>query len=146
MSNIDLSLLVTAEQKQTAYLANVKEAALVDLIRWINETTHAITGPVPEDEKLSWVAKEQAARAVLGGDATIEQTDLIAAEAQIGGEDASDLATKIVANADQYRGAISVLTGLRRKAMSEIEEADDIQDTQEAVNVAKATWLAVQTS
>lgn len=144
MSNIDLSKLITAEDKAAAALAAAQAAAHLNLVTWINEVTHAITGPVPEDEKLSWPSKEQAARAVLAANATTEQTAMIADEAQVGGETSADLAANIVANADAYWAAIAPLTGLRRKAAAEINAAQTREDAIGAVTAAQQAWAAAQ--
>lgn len=144
MSNIDLSKMITAEDKAAAVLTAAQEAAHTSLVAWINDVTHAITGPVPEDEKLSWTEKAAAARAVLDQSASAEQAAMIAAEAQIGGETSADLAAKIVANAAAYRGAITLLTGLRRKAAAEIDAAQTRQNAIGAVSAAQQAWAAAQ--
>lgn len=144
MSNIDLSKMITAEDKAAEELTAAKDAANRSVVAWIDGVTHAITGLVPEDEKNSWIAKELAARAVLAANATTEQALLISAEAQVSGETDTDLAAKIVDNAVAYQAAIALLSGLRRKAAAEIEAALTPQEAIEAVTLAKEGWAEAQ--
>ena len=100
-------------------LASAKET----MVAWINDLTRAITGPVPEDEKLDWPTKEAAARAFIAGTATAEQTAKITFEASKPGETPADLAAKIVAKADLYRAVVSEISRLRRATDNALEAA-----------------------
>lgn len=83
----------------------------------IQQTAEQITGQVPEVERLSWTAKEQAARAHIDGRGT---DAMLLNEAVVTGESADELALKIVRNAERYRAAVSRMTGLRRAAIADI--------------------------
>lgn len=89
------------------------QSAIFDMI---DAATFAVTGRVPIDEKYSWITKEDASRAILAGSPSEAQTTLIATEADLMGETIEQLATKIVANADQYRVVVAKMTALRRVA------------------------------
>jgi len=120
------------------------ETAIAGIYQAINEQTFAITGQVPTDEKLSWLAKEAAARAFKAGSATDEQAALLDGETSITGETTDALADKIILNADAYRAAIATLTGIRRNAETAIASAepDDIKgifdDTISAIRLVGA--------
>lgn len=100
-----------------------RDEAVEQIITMIDDTALQITGPVPEVERLSWIAKEQAARAHIEGRGT---DALLLNEAVATGESADELARKIVSNADRYRAAVSRMTGLRRAAIADLnaENAD----------------------
>jgi len=97
--------------------------ATAQIIAEIDAAAVAITGAVPEVERLSWTAKEQAARAYLQGGGT---DHMLQAEASATGETQHELAQKIVANADRYRAAVARMTGLRRAAMSDPREPHEV--------------------
>ncbi|MDT8853501.1 hypothetical protein RNZ50_00335 [Paracoccaceae bacterium Fryx2] len=141
--NIDLGQLITAEAHAKARLSAAKAAALAALVAWIDATTQAITGPVPADERLSWTAKEAAARAVLACRATPEQAVLIADEAAVFGESETALCGKILHNADAWRGIIAALTGIRRRATAAIHHAATPQQAEAALDRAQAEWAAM---
>lgn len=97
------------------------DAAKRAMVQWINEFLSNVTGPVPEDEKLAWSVKEEAARALLAGTAVDEQTALITSEAKITGEKPSDLAMYIIAKADRYKEVVANVSGLRRATGAALE-------------------------
>ena len=97
--------------------------ATAQIIAEIDAAAVAITGAVPEVERLSWTAKEQAARAWLDGRGV---DFMLEAEAAATGETLDDLAQKIVKNADRYRAAVARMTGLRRAAMSDPREPHEV--------------------
>ena len=82
------------------------------------------TGPVPLAERLSWTAKEAAARAHLAGEAGAADTALLEAEARETGETLDRLAATIVRNADVFRAASARLAGLRRHHLRRIAAAE----------------------
>ena len=106
--------------------ATVDEAKSA-MMRWIETFTVQITGAVPIDEKLSWDAKEAAARAFASGDAQAHHIAMIEGEALITGESPSALVAKIIANANQYRAIASAVAGLRRKTNAALDAITDPQ-------------------
>lgn len=140
---IDLSRLITADAKAEAALADAKARSLTSLIGWIDAVTAEITGPMPGDEKLSWTAKEAAARAVVEERATKEQAALIADEAAVFGETEAELCRKIIENADTWRGIIAVLTAIRRRAVATIRAARTPQEADAVLDKARAEWAAL---
>jgi len=82
----------------------------------IDAFTLSVTGRVPDDEKLAWPAKEDAARAIVAGTATEPQTALLADEASGTGETVAALAAKVIAKADVYRAIVARCTAIRRNA------------------------------
>lgn len=137
---IDWTKMKTSEDVQREALALAKEEASTSLVAWVNATTRAITGPVPDDEKLSWTAKEAAARAYLAGTASASDSAFLGGEALITGEELSGLCARIVANADAYRAAISCLTGLRRKTFSAIDAAATPAEVKAALQALQDEW------
>lgn len=113
---IDLTQLIRAEDKARAALEAARAAVRGEILQGIAEVAGRITGEVPLAEMLSWGPKEEAARAHVAGSASAEQLALIRGEAAITGEAEAALVTRILANADAYRGVVALLTGLRRKA------------------------------
>lgn len=87
--------------------------------------TEGVTGPVPLDEKLSWDAKEAAAKAVIAGNATAEQQSLLDDEAELTKEATLDLANIIKNKAKLYRQVVSRVAGLRRALTAQIEAETD---------------------
>jgi hypothetical protein len=132
--NIDMTRLVTADQKAAQALAAAQGAARARLVAAIEGFSEKVTGDVPLSEKLSWGTKEMAARAVLAGAGSAEDKALLQGEAKVTGEAVSDLAARIVRNSDTYRGLVAMLTGLRRGAEAAIaaartpSEADAVAD------------------
>jgi hypothetical protein len=102
-----------------------KAAALQAVNEFAQSFTEGITGPVPLDEKLSWDAKEAAAKAVIAGTATAEQQSLLDDEAALTSETTTDLANTIVAKATVYRQVVSRVAGLRRVLTTQIEAETD---------------------
>lgn len=101
------------------------DEAKVAMVTWIDEFTEGVTGAVPKDEKLSWDAKEAAAKAVIAGNATAEQQSLLDDEAALTSETTANLANVIVTKAALYRQVVSRVAGLRRVLTAQIEaEAD----------------------
>lgn len=104
------------------------EQAQDAMINWVDSFTLSITGKVPQDEKLSWDAKEGAARAILAGNATTSQTALLQGEADLTGETLTELSTIIVAKADKYRLIVAKVAGLRRAVSKQLQAADVVSN------------------
>ena len=104
----------------------------------IEGATRALTGTVPLTEKLSWTAKEEAARAWIGDTADAAQRALLEGEAGVTGEDPADLAARVLRNAEAWRHAIARLSGLRRRTVAAMAAAAD----PEAIEAALAEGLA----
>lgn len=101
--------------------------------------TESIRGPVPDDEIASWPSKEIAARAIIAGTATSEQTAMIDGEAQLTGESVQVLAAKIVTNADAYGQIVGLVAGQRRKTFAEIDALTVGTATRDQLAVVLAT-------
>ncbi|WP_417702310.1 hypothetical protein [Pseudophaeobacter sp.] len=114
------------------------EAARRDLAVWVDQFLAQITGVVSEYERASWPSKAAAARAVLSGGGTQEQTALLQGEADIVGETIAETAAKIGANAAHYEAIISRVTGLRRVVDDELAGAPQAIDYDAIVQSAKA--------
>lgn len=99
--------------------------AIDGLYDLLDNFTLSVTGRVLIDEKQAWPAKEDAARAYFAGTALNYQYVLLASEAELTGETVDDLAAKIIANADQYRALIAVVTAIRRNAEIAINAVSD---------------------
>lgn len=121
---IDWYQMQTPEVRAARELEQDRETVRALLREWIAETTRALTGDVPVGEMLSWLPKEEAARAWLA-DTTAPVPGLLAGEAEVTGEEIAALATRVVANADAYRAAQALLTGLRRMGDRLLDAAAD---------------------
>ena len=141
--NIDFAQLLTAETRATERLDGARAKARAQVLDAIAAVAEAMTGPIPLAEKLCWSAKEAAARACAEGQATEAEAALIAGEAAMTGEDAAALVGRILKNAEVYRGAIAMLTGLRRAAEAAIDAAEDPAAVEK---VAAATLQRLDTS
>ena len=123
-----------------------RDEAKAAMVGWIDNFAIQITGTVPLHERLAWDAKEAAARAIIAGNETPQQRTLISDEAAISGETTNELAAVIVRKADAYRTVVSVIAGLRRKTVSELDAVETSAEWEtilltardEAVNRAKA--------
>jgi hypothetical protein len=113
-------------------------AAKAAMVEWIAGFTATVTGPVPVDERLSWDAKEQAARAYVAETADAAQTSMIEDEAAITGEVPADLAAIIIAKADTFRAVVARVAGLRRKTIAAIDAVTDPADYETVLVSAKA--------
>lgn len=143
MSNIDMSQIVTAEDKAAAELDTARQIARSDLITLLDEAAATITGPVPLAEQLSWTTKEAAARAHEAGTADSAQAAMLAAEAGQTGETVDVLAAKIVANSEAYRAVSATLAGLRRKYTALIETAETPEAVTAVIDALRADLAQV---
>lgn len=100
---------------------DVAKQALVD---WATRAANAITGPVPTAEQIAWPTKEAAARAVVAGKGTEDQIAMIGAEASFTGETVPELCAKIIKRADLFRSVVAAISGIRRSAAKQIDEAE----------------------
>ncbi|MCC6306572.1 MAG: hypothetical protein IT545_15445 [Rhodobacteraceae bacterium] len=120
---IDWGKRESAGERAAGELARARAAAAAGLVGAIEAAAEAATGRVPLAERLSWPAKEAAARAILAGAATAADLGLIAAEAAVTGEVPGDLALRIVGRAEALRTIAARLAGLRRRTLAEIGAA-----------------------
>jgi hypothetical protein len=111
--------------RAAALLAGARGRALSEAVALIDARAEAITGTVPLVERLSWGAKDAAARAVIAGLPNPEELAMIAGEARITGEAVMDLAARIRANADAWRLIAARMAALRRQVATAIAEAGD---------------------
>lgn len=107
------------------HLVEAKNTAKKKIAEMADKMAEQITGIVPMTEQLSWPVKETAAIAYQANTATQAQLALLAAEAQVTGEQVEDLVAKIVTNATAYHTAAGTIAGLRRKAAEVIDAAAD---------------------
>lgn len=121
-------------------------AANAAMVAWLDGFTAAVTGPIPIDERLSWDAKEAAARACIAETADVAQTALIEEEAAVAEEDPADLAALIITRADTFRAVIAKLAGLRRKTMAAIDAVSEPSDYETVLLAAKAELEAIATA
>lgn len=70
------------------------------------------------------------------------QAEIIRIEARADGQNALDLAVRIVANADAYRAAVGLLTGLRLRALKAIDNATTVAGVTAAVAGCTKAWGA----
>lgn len=124
---IDWTQMQTAADRHAADLDAARQAARAELALALAQLADAITGVVPEAEKLSWSAKEAAARALVD-QPTIVADPVLQAEAALTGEAVLDLARKVIVNANAYRAAAAVLAGVRRVAERAIREGETVED------------------
>jgi hypothetical protein len=107
------------------HAAEARARAETRLSEAIEAATLMLTGTVPLTEKLSWTAKEEAARAWVAGLADPAQRALLEGEAGVTGEDPGDLAARVLRNAEAWRLAIARLSGLRRRTVAALAAAPD---------------------
>lgn len=124
-------------------LAAAKAHGQAAMLAWISDFTAQFTGDTPLDERLSWDAKEAAARAQIAGAADAQQAALLADEAALTGETVDNLALLILANADLYRAIVARVAGLRRLTRDAINAAETPEAVQAVLDGAKAQALAL---
>lgn len=117
--------------------------AMAAVMSAITAVEDALTAGVPLAEKLSWSAKEAAARAIVAGVGLAADQSLLAGEAALTGETVEDLAARVIARADLYRFAVSRLAGIRRAAGTAIAAAQRPDDLEQAVALAQAQCAAI---
>jgi hypothetical protein len=143
MTTIDWSALRSAQKLRQDRLESARERAQTRIVQAISEASDAITGQVPTAEQLSWAIKETAARAVLTGQASIEDRTILTAEAAITGQHPDDLARAILANADAWRLMVARFAGLRRKVLADIAQATDPAEVEAMADKALADLAAL---
>lgn len=141
---IDWSRMIAPEARAADVLAQARETARAAVRDWIAGVTLDLTGDVPLTEMLSWSPKEDAARAWLA-DPKATVPDLLAGEALVTGEDAAALATRVVANADAWRAAQALLTGLRRRTDTALDTARTPDEVSAALDAVMAVARGIAT-
>lgn len=116
MTNIDFSMMVTAESRAALTLSAARAEADVRLAALIEQATGSLSQGIPLAEQLTWAAKEAAAQAVLAGSALPVQEALLKDEAELSGETVIELAALILSHAESYRTEVARYAGLRRQA------------------------------
>lgn len=134
MSNVDLSKLITGDQKDRAALDASRRQALEQVQSRLSLAAHSLTGTVPQAERDSWATKADAARAVLAGTASADQAAMLRAECSITQETPLELATSIVAKATAYAEAAALMSGIRRTATAAITSAMDAGSIEAALD------------
>jgi hypothetical protein len=122
------------------------DAAKSAMVEWIAAFTASVTGPVPIDERLSWDAKEAAARAYVATTADTLQAAMIEGEAAVTGEDPATLAAIIIVKADAFRAIAAKVAGLRRKTVTTIDAVKDPADYEVVLLTAKAEAVVLAAS
>lgn len=136
--NIDFSRVITRDDHDAGMLQAARRMARARLILAIDAAAERVTGRVPLTEMLSWSVKEHAARAWASGLADGAAARLIAGEAEMTGENPDTLASRILRNAEVYRCAVAMLTGLRRGAETAIASARTPEEVTLAADEAAA--------
>lgn len=111
-----------------------KQLAVATVASFATAFTNKFVEGISSVEVASWSTKAAAARA----HTTENPNPLILAEADLTGENPTELAALIVAKADVYESIIARVTGLRRSLVSSIDAASSA----EAVNATLAAGLA----
>ena len=97
------------------------EAAALARIDWIHaDLLRRVTGDATPEERDTWKAKEEAARAMIAETATAGQAAMIEAEAPARGMTVPELAALIVAKSDAYLAAIGQAAALRAQGRAAI--------------------------
>lgn len=99
-----------------------------------------LTGGATVEERDTWKAKEEVARAYVAGAATSGQAAMLAAEAAGAGLSEADLAAKVIAKADSFLALIGIAAGLRAKACAAImiAGAEDVPPEDVGARIAAA--------
>lgn len=84
-----------------------------------------LTGNATIEERDTWKTKEEAARALIAGDASDGQTAMIGFEAAGAGVKPEVLAQTIIVKAEAFQTLIGKAAGLRAKAKAAIAQATD---------------------
>ena len=116
-------MIKTVDDLEVEALVQAKNSAHQTMLAALSQAAEAVTGSVPQPERDSWSTKAVAARAVLDGTATPEQSAMLNAECAVTREAVADLAASIVAKADAYSAFAASLSGLRRTTTTAIEGA-----------------------
>lgn len=125
---LDLTQLISADAKAHNALTARIAAAGQRINTAIDAFVVTRSGDVPLTEMLGWADKDSAARALVAGVATPGQTDLLTTEATETGESCADLAQLIVTRADGFKALTASLSGLRRKAMTDMKSATTVAE------------------
>ena len=99
--------------------------ALDAMTAWIEAFVAPLTAGVPRGEIDSWTVKSASAQAYVAGIATPVQAGLIEVEAQVTGEDPTELAELILKKAEVYYAVTAYIAGFRRKLTAQIEAVTD---------------------
>lgn len=124
-------------------LADAKTDGIARMLAWAGDFMARFTADTPADERLSWDAKEQAARAQVAGTADAQQVALLEAEATITGETVDNLALLILANAELFRAVVGRVSGLRRVTRDAIMAAQTPESVQAVLDAAQEQALAM---
>jgi hypothetical protein len=129
-------------------LGRAKREAADLLIRWLNQVGQSQTGDVPDDEKLTYDAKETAARAVaaeLQGGPTADPAhhSIIAIESALVGETFEVTMGKILYNATVFRIFGPVMSGLRRKGQTLIAIATTAAEVGQVLDIVRDLYLEI---
>lgn len=125
---IDWKQVQDPEALSAERLALHRDSALSQLAQSAARALNGVSAAIPLSEQLGWAAKEQAARALLAGEADAGQTDLLEIEATEMGEDPKTLAQKVVKRSMDHAAALARLTGQRRRIAHAIEKAKDVAE------------------
>lgn len=119
-----------------------REEAQLRLNDWYAQQLQTSTGDVSPAEQQTWVIKEAAALAFIGGDCSDSQLAMLTAEATARGILVDELSSIIAEKAESYRETIGILSAQKAKMASEIlsatDEAIDIALVEERLNAVFA--------
>lgn len=144
MSNIDLSQIITAEDKVATALSEARSRAKSAVRKALEDFEAGVVGAYPQSERDSWTKQEAAARDFDTNGAGAAQTslDLLDARCAVTGETRAQFAAKIIANADAFAPVALWLSGVRYAAIADIDLAVDVSEIEAARDDALAAIAA----
>lgn len=110
------------EEPDTRSLDEAKQEAVAKVDQSHAEFLRNLTGNATIEERDTWQAKALACEAISSGTASEIQTEMIATEAQIMGEEIETLITKILTRYGAYQKLIGLASGLKRKTQATIDQ------------------------
>lgn len=134
---------------QTIPLDEYRQRAVERVAAFATEIEKRIDGHRSPGERVSYAAKEEAARKYIAGTDEPHDTTLLSAEASVTGEAVSDLASTIISKANAFREAVGLIAGMRRTITQSIEAAQSVSDVEavlsDGIVQAEQTFAAWQT-
>lgn len=103
-----------------------------------DKLANTITGEIPRSERDSWGTKAAAADARIAGNATLRQTAMLQAEAEMRGITIDALADMILERAAVYEVVAAKIAAQRSLTFEAVDSAPTISDIETALTAAKA--------
>ncbi|MBI1495407.1 hypothetical protein [Halocynthiibacter styelae] len=102
-----------------------RQIALAEIDRMHARYLEEFTGSATVAERDTWKVKEEAARALVAGNATAGQAAMLVSEAQGRGVTEPELAATIIGKAERFLSLVGIAGGIRAKGRSAILVATD---------------------